>query len=154
VDRESAQHCGSSDSTKRLRQRLAEEVERSHREGVPLALVFLAVDVPATRRPVPDPVTEALALLSRTFVGEGEAVVALPGGRLAVVANSSGEDAARLARRLASELQSFQFTCAGRDLDLRVRAGFACLGDGMGPGDLLEAAERALGDVSQAAARG
>jgi len=154
VHTDSAQHCGSSDSTKRLRQRLAEEVERSHREGVPLALVFLAVDVPRARRCAPAALTEALALMSRAFVGEGDEVVALPGGRLAIVANSSSDDAARLAHRLAGELQGFQFTCAGRELELRVRAGYACLGDGMCAGDLLEAANQALGQVSETSAQG
>jgi len=134
-----------SEATKRFSKQLADEVERSHRQGVPLALVFLAVDVPGTSRPVPDALTDTLALMSRAVVREDDLVVPLRAGRLAVVVNAPPGDAARLARVLAGELETFHFTCAGREFDLRVRYGLASLGDGMGPSELLKAAIEALG---------
>ena len=138
------QEVGGEGASRSLEVRLGEEVERSRRHRLPLALVFLRIEVPGTACPVPGALTEALALLSRAVVRDSDTVLPLANGRLAVVANASPEGAAEMARVLASELEAFQFTCGDRRLDLRVRFAVASLVDGMGPGELVRAAAEAL----------
>ena len=138
------QEVGGEGASRSLEVRLGEEVERSRRHGLPLALVFLRIEVPGTAGPVPDALTEALALLSRAVVRDSDTVLPLDGGRLALLASASPEGAAETARTVARELEAFQFTCGGRELDLRVRFALASLGDGMGPGELVRAAAEAL----------
>lgn len=131
-------------STGFLEQRLAEEVDRSRRHHLPLTLIVLEIELPEARGSVPDVLRNAMVLLARAVVGDGDLVAPFGPGRLAVATHASAQRAAELADALASELQAFDFTCGGRAFELAVRSGLACLGERMRPRDLMGAAANAL----------
>jgi len=124
--------------------RLKEEISRSTRHDLPLALMLFRVSADGTSPSAVDALTRAAVLLARHFVRDSDVVAWLGSGHFGVLANTPPRGAETLAASLAQELRAFEFTCADRALALQVSYGVSCLGERRTPGELLDEARAAL----------
>ncbi len=128
--------------------RLAEELARSRRHGLPLGAVLLNIDHFATLnsrygRPIGDAVLAETALLLKLLVRESDVLARLAGDRFVVILPETDTAAAvRCAERLQRSLEEHRFARVGR---LSASAGVASgPRDGIEPLELLSQLDHAL----------
>jgi len=128
--------------------RLAEELARSRRHGLPLGAVLLGIDHFAALnsrygRPIGDAVLAEVALLLKLLVRESDVLARLTGDRFVVILPETDTAAAvRCAERLQRSLEEHRFARVGR---LSASAGVASgPRDGVEPLELLSQLDHAL----------
>lgn len=134
-----------------LFERLAEEVARARRHGLPLACVLFRVREPeGCDEELRDRLAQAGTILARRIVRGSDVVATVGSGHFGIVANTSQEGAHVMAQCITRELESLEFTLEGREVRLEVGYGISAYGCGKTPRTLLEEARAAL-DIGNAA---
>ena len=128
-----------------LYERLAEEVARASRHGLPLACVVFRVSEVGTAGLGADAgLVHAATVLARRVVRVSDVVAPFGQGQFAVVANTASEGAGVLASSVVAEVQALEFVQEGRHVRVSVTYGTACLSGEQRPHELLEEARAAL----------
>lgn len=127
-----------------LLERLAEEVNRASRHGLPLALVVFRVNAAAAGSPPDAALRRAAMLVSRAVMRRSDVIGPLGTDEFGVVANATREGASILAASLQEHLEALEFALGGRPLELGLSWALACLSEGKRAEDLLAEARAML----------